>query len=343
VQVGPLEVNSAQAQKALYLLRERQDLFDHTVEEDFQRLGCERQELETFIMAAAEKDAAGKTAPDSDEEVLRRRIIAVRLQDRLQAVRELMYLKVCNKFIKMQVPLIPTLKDVDEVRWDNESVNLKGLTEIFTSDVLEFVRVSIAEIIHENGVPYGAPEIMIARFQAGQIYGMAALFGYYIRNVGARFQLEKSFSAFGLEGTVPSADQGVSALVGGDERAVKALKDYVSSFSADDMQRMRHFESLEAQVAFHIQLSALFGDLKSLRQNLLRTVGPVSSDEEGAAKMQEVIRNRQVESVKLSSQDVHRLVAEAVAFGAFLRDVEKQADSLQAVTPIESLRPVPLP
>lgn len=267
-----------------------------------------------------------------DTLVLRRRMEEVRQNERARIVTELLYLKVCSKFKSLEVPLIPPMQGGGDVKFG--TLDLKGLTtDIYSKDALDLVRDHLFRIIGQQGSTSfmgGMAVVQIALFQAGQVYAMSALFGYYLRRVDARYQLEKlagSFGGWGEEGgeeSNPFSDQ--------DKEGMSSLKDYVSKFGPSEVQRMTTIASVEAQMAMEQQVTALFGDLRDLKEKLVNALGQVSSNEEATAKLEQAIQAGEVESLRITSDDLRRLVLEAVAYGALLNDSEKSVDTVYELT-----------
>eukprot|EP00440_Ansanella_granifera_P015807 gb/GFBE01017169.1/.p1 GENE.gb/GFBE01017169.1/~~gb/GFBE01017169.1/.p1 ORF type:complete len:430 (+),score=126.65 gb/GFBE01017169.1/:1-1290(+) len=326
---GPADVYSGQAQKALYLMKENPMLFDDTVEEELEKLQVQKdaeQKAKTALEANAKEDQL----------VLRRRIEEVKMNDRMRIVTELLYLKVCRKFQQLKVPLIPALKGGGDVKFGN--IDLKGLTtDIYSKDALELVRDHLFRIIGQQGNPSfmgGMGVVQIAMFQAGQVYAMSAMFGYYLRRVDARYQLEKLAGNFGAWGD--KAPETTDDPFSEDKGAADSLKGYISSFGPDEVQSMWAVTSVEAQMAMESQVTALFGDLRALKEKLVNALGMVSSPEEATVKLEQAIKKDEVESLRITSDDLRRLVLEAVAYGSLLNDQEKQVDSLYELTPASS-------
>jgi len=303
---GPVEVFTPAAQKVLYLMKANPELVDTSIEQELERLTEQRdQELREEEQQAevAEKDAL----------VLRSRVKEVREKERTRVVTELLYLKVCQTFIRLETPLVDSMQSGGVVSF-GKNVKLEGLYDIYSKDALELVREHLFQIIGQNS-DMAMSVVQIALFQAGQVYAMSVLFGYYVRRVDARYQLEKLLN---------------SNLSDGDG---DGLKFYVSNFGPDEMTKMTKIASAEAQLAMERQVSALFGDLRDLKEKLLEAVGMVASNQEASMKLQEAIENQEVQSMRITSSDLKRMVLEAVAFGALLYDSEKQVDGLYELTP----------
>jgi hypothetical protein len=317
---GPVEVASGQAQKALYLLKENPMLFDSAVEEALEALAEARDAEE-----GGESAADGEAAKD-DMALLRRRMDEVRSSDRMRTVMELLYLKVCARFRQLEAPLLPPLKEGGYV--SAGQVDLKKLTsEIYSKEALELVREHLFQFMGQANAPFGA-QIMMPLFQAGQVYAMSAIFGYYLRQVDARFQLEKLAGSFGAWG-----DEDPPKQFDGDEESTKSLKDYVAGFNEDEIKRMTNIASSEARMAMEAQTAALFGDLRALKEKLVEVVGMVFDEQEANEKVTQAMQSGDIKALRLTSQDLQRLVLEAVAFGSLLSDAEKQVDAVYELTP----------
>ncbi|CAE7311061.1 unnamed protein product, partial [Symbiodinium pilosum] len=325
---GPAEVYTGLAQKSYYLMKENPVLFDMTVDEDLEKLQVEKED--------EEKQKKDLEDAKEDTLVLRKRIEEVKMNERIRAVTELLYLKVCRKFQQLQVPLIPQLKEGGDVRFGN--IDLKGLTtDIYSADALELVRDHLFRIIGQQGgnpsFAGGMGVVQIALFQAGQVYAMSAMFGYYLRRVDQRYQLEKLAGTFGAWG---EAAEAASNPFSQDPGAADSLKAYISSFGPDEVQSMWAVTSAEAQLAMEMQVTGLFGDLRALKDKLVTALGMVNSPEEATMKLEQAIKAKEVESLRITSDDLRRLVLEAVAFGSLLNDSEKQFDSIYELTPASS-------
>jgi len=319
---GPADVYTGPAQKAAYLLQQNPELFNAAVEEELEKLNEQKEEAKQQDETAGEK-------VEKDALVLRQRVKEVRERDRMRTAMELLYLQVCNRFLKLQVPLIPPLKDGGDIRFGG-NVNLQGLTDIYSQEAVALVKEHLFGIIAQ-GNPFGPTSVVqIALFQCGQVYAMSSLFGYYVRRVDARFQLEKLAGAFGAWGDESSEPKAVKL---SDETVAQSLREYVTTFGPEELNRMRSIATVEAQMAMETQVSSLFGDLRVLKNKLLEAVGMVMSQEEATEKLQKAIEEKKVESIRITTDDLRRLVLEAVAFGALLYESEKDADTFYELTP----------
>merc|ERR1712113_1239270 len=121
-----------------------------------------------------------------------------------------------------------------------------------------------------------------------------------------------------------------------DKAGADSLQDYIKSFGPEEVQRMTTIASVEAQMAMESQVTALFGDMRVLKGKLVDALGIVGSNEEATQKLEQAIQRRDVESLRITSDDLRRLVLEAAAYGAMLYDSEKQVDTVYELTPSSS-------
>merc|ERR1712078_642586 len=90
------------------------------------------------------------------------------------------------------------------------------------------------------------------------------------------------------------------------------MGDYVQSFGPEDAQQMTTVLSVEA-------------------------TGPLESPHEAQDKMRELIATDQVETLRMTADDLKRMVLEAVSFGTLLNEAEKKIDGVYELTPAPRL------
>jgi len=305
-------------------MKENPMLVDDAVEGELERLSEEQREAER-----AEELQTGKEKTDAL--VLQKRVREVQASERRLAVAELMYVVVCRQLQKLGAPPVKAMKEGGWISLG--SFDIQSLTtDIYSADALEMVKDHLFKAIITQGAPgepvefdspaYGNQIAGIALFTCAQMYAMSILFGYFLRSVDKRFQLEKMMGSLASGTGLPDF---------GDEDAGeknKSLKEYIEAFDPTRLQQ----ESLltaEAQLATEAQVMALFGDLKKLQEQLMETLGPpdpLLTQDDIAKKVQEAIQMGKVPSLKISVADLRRVVLEAVAFGALLKDSEANVE-----------------
>merc|ERR1711871_1912558 len=101
------------------------------------------------------------------------------------------------------------------------------------------------------------------------------------------------------------------------------MQEYVESFDQETLVETARIVSAEAAMLVERQTSTLFGDVHRLQQEMQEAVGQdASSMEELMNRMQQVVEEEKVKTLTLTISAQRRVVLEAVAYGAFLRDVE---------------------
>ncbi|CAH8388676.1 unnamed protein product [Eruca vesicaria subsp. sativa] len=182
----------------------------------------------------------------------------------------------------------------------------------------------------------------ISKLGVGQVYAASVMYGYFLKRIDQRFQLEKtmkilpggsdegdtSIEQAGRESErsfygeaeetyqAVSSNQEVGSFVGGinasggssSEMKQSRLKTYVMSFDGETLQRYATIRSREAVGIIEKHTDALFG-----RPEIVITPQGIDSSKDG--------------HIKISFKGLKRLVLEAVTFGSFLWDVESHVDS----------------
>merc|ERR1719235_2624079 len=168
---------------------------------------------------------------------------------------------------------------------------------------------------------------------------MSALLGYSLRNFDARFQVEKLMYNAGAWGHGESLnewddeDPTEKNPFAKDSRAAERMENYISSFGPEEARRMTSVASVEARMAMEMHISSLFGDLSKLQEEVQSAVGVVSSVQEANLKLMQAVAGHKVKTLRITSDDLTRLVLEAMAYGALLRDAENHVSSTYELTP----------
>jgi hypothetical protein len=225
-------------------------------------------------------------------------------------------------------------------------VNLLSLTErVHSAEALELVREHLGKAL--GGAPGAAPPmsamlVRMSKLQAAQMYAWSVMFGYFLRRVESRFKLERALGG----GALPrSQEESVAALealfnaASAEEPAATSaaasadavvpakgsLKRYVESFDAEALGETARIVSVEGLALLDRQTSGLFGSLEALQRQMAEAVGnDARSEDEFKQRVHNAIASGAVETLTLPYTQQRRVVLEAVAFGAFLRDVESR-------------------
>nr|XP_043614877.1 UV-B-induced protein At3g17800, chloroplastic isoform X1 [Erigeron canadensis] len=327
--IAPLQLESAVGQFLTQILVSHPHLVPAAVEQQLEQLQTDRD---------AQKQNE-EPSSESTDLVLYKRIAEVKANERKKALEEILYALVVQKFMDAKISLIPSVtpspsasfKPVDA--WPGQDDKLELL---HSPEALEMIQNHLSLILG-NRVGDSTSVAEISKLRVGQVYAASVMYGYFLKRVDQRFQLEKATKILpeGVERENSDYQQHAS----GDERvptpnssaqthpevtswsevpnsgafgqALKPsrLRNYVMSFDGESLQRYATIRSKEAVSIIEKHTEALFG-----RPEIVITPeGTVDSSKD--------------EVIKISFGGLRRLVLEAVTFGSFLWDVESYVDS----------------
>jgi len=351
-----------------YYLRMEPQLFKTALEEQLKKLDEEanaaRMEEETQNLDVVKNE-------QTLDLTLSKRMEEVRANERRFALQDLMYISVLEKFVLLGVDMLPRM---DEQVMETET-SLEALTQgVHSTEALELVREHVLAVMGQTALAFASAKLKLSKLQMAQIYAASVMFGYFLRGVDKRFQLERALglisevdltdAASRLEKlfhetanleSVDNPDVASSSKesviqepqdVSPDQPTSQtsqggSLRRYVESFDADAMREMAALVSVEGAALVERQTLALFGDVKQLQTEMQTVIGSnVISAEELFKRVQDAVRDDAVSTLVMTVGTQRRAVLEAVAFGTFLRDVERHIDSeynlLTALPPPQS-------
>lgn len=273
-----------------------------------------------------------------------RRIAEVRAKERGKALEEILYTLIVQKFMDANVSLIPSIEPSSDASgrvdiWPGQDQNLERL---HSPEAYDMIQNHLA-IILGNRMGDSTSVAQISKLRVGQVYAASVMYGYFLKRVDQRFQLEKTMKVlpqgFDDEGSnmqqtvgqdYQHGDESVDDTLRGTQShpemsswsaggispggfgfGMKSsrLRTYVRSFDGETLQRYATIRSKEAVTIIEKHTEALFG-----RPEIVITPeGTVDSSKD--------------ELIKISFGGLRKLVLEAVTFGSFLWDVESYVDS----------------
>jgi hypothetical protein len=312
-------------------------LFDEAVDTQLDRLASE---------VVAEQEAAAAAPSDRTEITLYARIADVKKRARTQAVQDLMYYSVLRKFMAVGVDLLPPLDGKHVVG----GADLLALTKgVHSQEALEWVKEHLENVLGMTAGPgpFSNAMVRMSKLQASQIYIASLMFGYFLRRIDSRFQLERRLGTLprSMEESVQTLEELFNnAVAASDEAASQPppaasdatgmvsstsgnrnlkLKRYLESFDAETLSATARIVSHEGAALVERQTTALFGSVEHLTQQMSQAIGSeVKSREDFMQRMNDAMQSGAIDTVTLPYSTQRRVVLEAVAFGAFLRDVE---------------------
>ena len=177
-----------------FYLREEPHLFAEAVREQMHRLEESARDDAARKLEAAEKAAEKGSA--GDDMVLYERMGEVRALERSNNLQDIMYYSVVAKFLQLGVGLIEPLDGVVDLDGNG---NLKELTEdVHSVEALEMVRNHLMQVLTgpSGGTAQSLNNMMkISKLQSAQVYAASIMFGYFLRRVDKRFQLDRAMGS----------------------------------------------------------------------------------------------------------------------------------------------------
>ncbi|CAM8912125.1 unnamed protein product [Rhodiola kirilowii] len=324
-QVAPLKLESKIGQFLSECLVNHPHLLPAAIEFQLEQLKADRATEE-------QNDQPSATGTDI---VLYRRIAELKANERRQALEEILYALTVQKFMDANVSLTPAMAADATGQVETYTEQNATLEQLHSPEALEMIHNHLALILgaranDENSIAE------ISKLKVGQVYAASIMYGYFLRRVDQRFQLEKA-----VKSLPPASDEVVSdvqqsmgndvtessqAVVGSHpEVATEAggvspggfgygirpsrLRAYVMAFDAETLQKYASIRSKEAVTIIEKHTEALFGR----PEILINPDGTIDSSKDP--------------KVRITFGGLKRLVLEAVTFGSFLWDVESYVDS----------------
>lgn len=248
-----------------------------------------------------------------------------------------MYFSILRKFLDVGVDMLPPLVGGNP---QIGPADLAALTSrIHTTEALELVREHLGGALG-NAPPNPGVLVRMSKLQAAQVYAASVMFGYFLRAVDARFQLERQFGTLGRspEDSVKALEALFNSAAEADEKDPSrymasqqspqpppkaSLRRYVESFDSEQLANTARVVSAEAGALVERQTTGLFGSVDALQRQMIEAIGPgIDSAEAFMKATHAAIESGAVETLTLPYASQRRVVLEAVAFGSFLRDVE---------------------
>lgn len=181
-----------------YYLRMEPQLFKAAVEDQFEKIKQQQEEEEK------QKEEVQPNTSTLDL-ALSKRMQEVKQAEARATIEDLMYVSVLEKFVVLGIDMLPRLDGIVDVA----PGNLKALTEgIHSREALELLKEHLLSVMGSSAAAsFSAVPVKMSKFQMAQVYAASIMFGYFLRQVDARFQLEKSL------GTLPpSREEAVQRL-----------------------------------------------------------------------------------------------------------------------------------
>ncbi|XP_058103996.1 UV-B-induced protein At3g17800, chloroplastic [Magnolia sinica] len=321
--IAPLRFESPTGQFLSQILQTHPHLLPAAIDQQLERLQTDRD---------VQKE---ESPPPSQDLLLYRRIAEVKDKERQKALEEIIYCFIVHKFIDKDISMIPTISPSSDPAitvdsWPNQEQKLEA---VHSPEAFEMIQSHLSLVLGERLVGPLNTIIQISKLRLGKLYAASIMYGYFLKRVDQRFQLERSMKTLParmdedqmvFEGSAPGNqlwdmdsliqispdddDLGESQSDSGETKSYK-LRSYVMYLDAETLQRYATIRSKEAISLIEKQTQALFGrpDIRIAEDGSLDT----SNDE----------------VIGITFSGLTMLVLEAVAFGSFLWDAEDYVES----------------
>ncbi|KAK3141634.1 hypothetical protein QOZ80_4BG0336430 [Eleusine coracana subsp. coracana] len=316
--LAPLQFETPSGQLLAQILQSHPHLLPVTVDQQLENL-------------QSEKDAQNEEASKVPQDLLYKRIAEVKEKERQNALEEILYCWIVYKFMENDVSMTPALSSgggpVQDISLLPNQEN--KLQSIHSLDAFEMIQNHLNLIMGEKmAVPLDTV-VEISNLNLGKLYAASIMYGYFLKRVDERFQLEKTMKTlppspkqkiifennlqpnpfWDMESLVQITPDGEEISLDDEESNPNKLRSYVSSLDADTLQRYATIRSKEAVSLIEKQTQALFGrpDIKVLDDGTVN------------AKDGKVIT--------ITFTELTHLVLEAAAFGSFLWEAESYVES----------------
>ncbi|XP_050234907.1 UV-B-induced protein At3g17800, chloroplastic [Mercurialis annua] len=258
---------------------------------------------------------------EESQDPLYKRIAEVKKKERRKTLEEIIYSLIVQKFSDKAILMIPKISATSDPTgridfWPNQEQKLES---VHSPEAFEMIQSHLALVLGDRGVGPLETIVQISKIKLGKLYAASIMYGYFLRRVDQRYQLDRSMNSLPKDYDENRANpmrqlwDPESLIViqpedGGEGKPYR-LRSYVMYLDAETLQNYATIRSKEAMSLIEKQTQALFGrpDIRVSEDGSVDTA------------------NDEVLSITFSGLTM--LVLEAVAFGSFLWDAETYVES----------------
>ncbi|KAH7415825.1 hypothetical protein KP509_14G062400 [Ceratopteris richardii] len=330
--IAPFQPESPTGQYLVQLLQSHPHLVPAAVEQELEKLAENRER----------QDLPPESSSKGSELVLYRRIAELKQQERQKLLEEILYTVIVQKFVESGISMLPSIDSITstEKPW---RMQVKELEAVHSQEVMELVSQHMVLVLGGQGGSEYLDQntfAQISKMKVGQVYAASIIYGYFLRRISQRYQLDRSIKVLPSKaGEVNAFDAANDAAVDSKQEEIAAaamaaltgmgagpgpipitgpkftptkLQSYIMSMDKDALQRIATVRSRQSLRVLENHTEALFG-----RPEVV--LSPDGS-----------MRIAKDEVLKISFAGLKHLVLEAVAFGSFLWDAECYVDATYA-------------
>ncbi|XVF13687.1 hypothetical protein REPUB_Repub08aG0229400 [Reevesia pubescens] len=320
--IAPVQFESPVGQLLAQILRTHPHLLPAAIDQQLESLQSDKD------------DQKEETPPSQD--LLYKRIAEIKEKERRRTLEEIIYCLIVQKFVDNEISLIPKITETSDPTgrvdfWPNQEQKLES---VHSPEAFEMIQSHLSLVLGDRGVGPLSTIVQISKIKLGKLYAASVMYGYFLRRVDQRFQLERTMKTLPEDFVrdqarfqdpdpgkqlwdpdslirIPPDDDydGDAGYMETAEGTSYRLRSYVMYLDSETLQRYATIRSKEAISLIEKQTQALFGrpDIRILDDGSLDT----SNDE----------------VISITFSGLTMLVLEAVAFGSFLWDAESYVES----------------
>ncbi|XVF52046.1 hypothetical protein PTKIN_Ptkin04bG0233700 [Pterospermum kingtungense] len=321
--IAPVQFESPVGQLLAQILRTHPHLLPAAIDQQLENLQSDKDDQ--------------KAETTTSQDLLYKRIAEVKEKERQKTLEEILYCLIVQKFVDNKISMIPKIMETSDPTgrvdfWPNQEHKLES---VHSPEAFEMIQSHLSLVLGDRMVGPLNTIVQISKIKLGKLYAASIMYGYFLRRVDQRFQLERTMKTLpedfdkdqgrfedpnpgkqlwdpdSLIRISPDDDDygGGGGYMDTEEGKPYRLRSYVMYLDSETLQRYATIRSKEAISLIEKQTQALFGrpDIRILDDGSLDT----SKDE----------------VISITFSGLTMLVLEAVAFGSFLWDAESYVES----------------
>ncbi|MCO5584682.1 hypothetical protein L7F22_038613 [Adiantum nelumboides] len=263
---------------------------------------------------------------------LYKRIAELKSQERFDALEEILYMLIVQKFVGAQITMVPSIPTflAGDMSWP---LQFKELESVHSTEALDLILEHSLLVLGKQAATKYFSSSTFAHMgmkAMKEIYVDSTIYGYFMRRLNNRFRLERVMNSCSAKSpqevggrltpeiaaamSILRDLRGSNSMLISEQLKTSEFLAYILSFDAESL---KEFRSIRAKVSHSIvnkHAEALFKELDFR----------LSSD--GSMRV-----GGKDEGTQLNFLRSKGLVLEAVAFGSFLWDVETYVDSYYSI------------
>ncbi|KAF3448875.1 hypothetical protein FNV43_RR09591 [Rhamnella rubrinervis] len=179
--VAPLEFESPVGQLLAQILQTHPHLLPAAIDQQLENL-------------QADKDAQSEEVPSSSQDSLYKRIAEVKEKERRNTLEEILYCLIVWKFVENDISMIPKISATSDPAgrvdfWPNQEQKLEV---VHSPEAFEMIQSHLSLVLGERVVGPLDTIVQISRIKLGKLYAASIMYGYFLKRVDQRFQLERT-------------------------------------------------------------------------------------------------------------------------------------------------------